>query len=111
MKNFLFKLSNIKHKCMRIRFASKQSEALLAFCESYFSFFCLKHRKIYYTNKIDDFVFLYTSQYKLLFAYRIDVPLPSLDCKNFHKNLVFIGSDTFFKTWSQALRRLNSFEC
>lgn len=31
----------------------------------------LKHHKIYDTNKIDDFVFLYISQYKLLFAFEI----------------------------------------
>lgn len=38
----------------------------------FFPFLSLKPHKIYYTNKIDDSVFLYTSQYKLLFAYRID---------------------------------------
>lgn len=39
----------------------------------FFPFFLsLKPHKIYYTNKIDDSVFLYTSQYKLLFAHRID---------------------------------------
>lgn len=72
------KLEYIKEtKCMRIRkdLPSKGEREKLCIAkrpssESYFPFSNII--KFIIRNKIDDFVFLYTSQYKLLFAYRID---------------------------------------